>query len=389
MVAFRSVPLLFLQLWVIATPCFYVTAFLPSNNAVGYKRKSSPSPVRPSSREFQQYSFSHLHKNKMLPLQAAPSVLAAPQNSMFLVRIVFLRALAFVYGVAFMVAFRQNKALIGDNGITPARRVLDNAQARGQAKRRSREEWIEKYCRKKTKNPIRALGNRINRFEWYKNLREVLWDRSDRLDRPVTTLLWLAPNRDKLNPWLDRIALSGFALASIVAILGAANVPLLLALWCCQRSLMAVGGPWYGYGWEPQLAELGFHALFLVPLLSLDPLAATKVPGVVVWAMRWYLFRIMMGAGLIKLKPSADPKWKDLTAMDNFYETQPVPNPLTRYFHWMPPTWHKFEVLSNHFVEVVAPWLLILPGLPRSWRRTGGMIQLVFQSVLISSGNLR
>jgi hypothetical protein len=77
-----------------------------------------------------------------------------------------------------------------------------------------------------------------------------------------------------------------------------------------------------------------------------------------------------------------------LTAMYYFYETQPVPNPLTRYLHWMPKAWHKGEVLINHFVELIAPWLLIVPGLPVGWRRAGGIIQLVFQSILISSGNL-
>jgi len=66
-----------------------------------------------------------------------------------------------------------------------------------------------------------------------------------------------------------------------------------------------------------------------------------------------------------------------------------VPNPLSRYFHWMPLTWHKLEVLINHFVELVAPWLLILPlNLSAPWRRSAGLIQLAFQSVLIMSGNL-
>ena len=74
--------------------------------------------------------------------------------------------------------------------------------------------------------------------------------------------------------------------------------------------------------------------------------------------------------------------------MNYFYETQPVPNPLTRYFHWMPPVWHKAEVLINHFVEVVAPWFFILPGVPVPVRRAGGIIQLAFQSALIASGNL-
>jgi hypothetical protein len=170
--------------------------------------------------------------------------------------------------------------------------------------------------------------------------------------------------------------------------LGAANLPLLLALWTCQRSLMAVGGPWYGFGWEPQLAELGFHALFMVPLLSLKQFPTMPVPIPVLWTLKWFLFRIMMGAGLIKLR-SGDVKWNmnNLTAMNYFYETEPVPNPLTRYLHWMPKVWHKGEVLVNHAVELIAPWLLIVPGLPVQWRRAGGIIQLVFQSVLVSSGN--
>jgi len=153
---------------------------------------------------------------------------------------------------------------------------------------------------------------------------------------------------------------------------------------------MSVGGPWYGFGWEPQLAELTFHAMFMAPLFSLNAIPyKSPVPTVTIWAMRWFLFRIMIGAGLIKLR-SGDPKWKlnNLSTMNYFYETQPVPNPLTKFFHMAPKVWHKFEVLSNHFVELIAPWLLIMPWLGRKYIIAGGMIQLVFQSILITSGNL-
>ncbi|KAL7526688.1 hypothetical protein ACHAXR_001601, partial [Thalassiosira sp. AJA248-18] len=65
---------------------------------------------------------------------------------------------------------------------------------------------------------------------------------------------------------------------------------------------------------------------------------------------------------------------------------QPVPNPFTRYFHFMPKAWHRFEVWTNHFVELVAPFLLLMPF--RNMRLAGGLIQIIFQFVLISSGNL-
>ena len=66
---------------------------------------------------------------------------------------------------------------------------------------------------------------------------------------------------------------------------------------------------------------------------------------------------------------------------------QPVPNPFTRFFHFNPKPWHRFEVWSNHFVELVAPFLLLLQF--RSMRLAGGVIQIMFQLILISSGNLR
>lgn len=66
---------------------------------------------------------------------------------------------------------------------------------------------------------------------------------------------------------------------------------------------------------------------------------------------------------------------------------KPVPNSFSPYFHFMPKAWHRFEVWSNHFVELLAPFMLLMPF--REWRLAGGLIQIIFQLVLISSGNLR
>lgn len=46
------------------------------------------------------------------------------KKSFWLTRIVFLRGLAFIYFVAFSVSFNQNKELIGDNGLLPAKLYL-------------------------------------------------------------------------------------------------------------------------------------------------------------------------------------------------------------------------------------------------------------------------
>ncbi len=96
-------------------------------------------------------------------------------------------------------------------------------------------------------------------------------------------------------------------------------------------------------GWEAQLLEIGFLALVMVPLFSLRQFPrGTPTPWVAVWANRWLLFRVMIGAvsghfsyntcndlgskivfliylqGLIKLR--GDECWGDLTCMDYHYE---------------------------------------------------------------------
>jgi hypothetical protein len=123
-------------------------------------------------------------------------------------------------------------------------------------------------------------------------------------------------------------------------------------LWALYLSFVNVGEVFYGFGWEMLLLEVGFLAIFLGP-------KNRTPPSVVIWLMRWILFRLMFGAGMIKLH--GDPCWRDLTCMFYHYETQPLPNPLSWYFHWLPSVIHKAAVLYNHLVELIIPWGFFLP----------------------------
>ena len=67
------------------------------------------------------------------------------------------------------------------------------------------------------------------------------------------------------------------------------------------------------------------------------------------------------------------------------FQTQPVPNPVAFYMHLSPEVFHKFEVLTNHFIELLAPFLL-LPFLPRRFRLVGGVIQVLFQVSTSATG---
>uniref|UniRef100_A0A287A8C9 Lipase maturation factor n=1 Tax=Sus scrofa TaxID=9823 RepID=A0A287A8C9_PIG len=206
----------------------------------------------------------------------------------------------------------------------------------------------------------------------------------------VYFVAFLVAFQQKLLDWthmdsnLDALALLGLGISSFVLVSGCANMALMAALWLLYMSLVNVGQIWYSFGWESQLLETGFLGIFLCPLWTLSPLPrGTPTSRIVLWGFRWLIFRIMLGAGLIKIR--GDRCWRDLTCMDFHYETQPVPNPMAYVLHRSPWWFHRFETLSNHFLELVVPFFVFLG---RSMCILHGALQILFQVVLIVSGNL-
>jgi Lipase maturation factor len=254
--------------------------------------------------------------------------------SYWLTRFVILRLLGLVYFVAFLSLAQQVLPLIGDDGLLPTRAFLARVAA--------------------------AAGSRLDGFV---ALPSVFWLGAS--DRMLVALAWTG------------VALSALVLA------GAANVVLMTLLWALYLSFVHVGQDWYGYGWEIQLLETGFLAIFLCPLWDLRPFPRRPPPTPVVWLYRWLIFRVMIGAGLIKLR--GDSCWRDLTCLYYHYETQPIPSPLSRTLHFMPHWFQKLGVLWNHATELVVPWLAFGP---RRARHTAGVLLVAFQVFLILSGNL-
>jgi hypothetical protein len=181
---------------------------------------------------------------------------------------------------------------------------------------------------------------------------------------------------------LSIFAWIGFGL-SLVVLAGYANAILLAILWAMYMSIVHVGQIWYGYGWETQLLETGFLSIFLCSLLDARPFPRRPPPLLVIWLFRWLGFRIMIGAGLIKLR--GDPCWRDLTCLYYHYETQPIPNPISRYLHFAPHWFHQIETAWNHFIELIVPWFSFGP---RTARHIAGILLVSFQIILIISGNL-
>jgi hypothetical protein len=242
----------------------------------------------------------------------------------WLSRFVIERALAAVYLIAFAAARNQFPALLGERGLLPAARLLSATTFR--------------------QRPT------LFHFRY-----------SDRL---LVGVAWAG------------IVLAGAMLAGLPQA-GPAWVSMLgwLALWALYMSIVNVGQTFYGFGWESILLEAGFLAIFLGP-------AASPPPVLVLWLLRWLLFRVELGAGLIKLR--GDPCWRDLTCLYYHHETQPMPNPLSWYFHHLPKALHRLEVAGNHVIQLIVPFGLFAP---QPIAGVAALVMLVHQGWLVLSGN--
>ncbi|MBS1502598.1 MAG: lipase maturation factor family protein, partial [Bacteroidetes bacterium] len=252
----------------------------------------------------------------------------------WLTRFVILRLLGIVYAVGFLVAINQIVPLIGSHGLLPLDNYLKQVSA--------------------------ALGSPGAGFV---RLPSIFW-------------LWHSDNALLAVSWI------GFIL-SLVMLAGYVNAPMLGVIWFLYMSIVHAGQDWYGYGWEIQLGETGFLAIFLCPLLDMRPFPKRPPPFLIIVLFRWLIFRIMLGSAMIKLR--GDKIWRNATALYYHFETQPIPGPLSRWFHFLPRSILRLGVWFNWLAELIAPWFAFWP---RIGRHIAGVIMISLQVVLIFSGNL-
>lgn len=268
-------------------------------------------------------------------MDSKPSPLKHPvADTYWLTRFVLLRWIGFVYLIAFYVAARQLVPLVGAHGLTPAPLYFQQVG--------------------------KALGSSWDGF------------------LTLPSLFWINCSDTMLQviPWI------GVALSCVV-LAGYANAIIMTVLWMFYMSIVHAGQEWYGYGWEIQMLETGFLAIFLCPLLDARPFPSRPPPFAIILLFRWLIVRIMLGSALIKLR--GDSCWTDLTALYYHFETQPIPNPFSRWFHFLPHPVLQFGVIWTFIVELVAPFFAFWP---RWGRYVAGIIMVSFQFTLIASGNL-
>ncbi|GAB3536222.1 lipase maturation factor family protein [Arthrobacter tecti] len=234
------------------------------------------------------------------------------------------RGVAAIYLIAFVSAINQFPALLGERGLLPAPRFIERAGKRA--------------------------GPTLFRWRYSDRLlKGACW-----IGSAIAALL-IAGLPQTGPPWLPMLAF--------------------LVMWALYLSIVNIGQVFYGFGWESLLLEAGF----LVAFLGSNDVAP---PLLTLLAIRWLVLRLEFGAGMIKIR--GDRSWRDLTALYYHHETQPMPNPASRFFHLLPKPLHRIEVAGNHFTQLVVPFFLFAP---QPIAGIAAVIVIATQAWLVISGN--
>ena len=254
------------------------------------------------------------------------------------VRFVFLRGLALIYLIAFGSFWLQMDGLIGSRGIAPVRDAMPMLKAEAEQLHVGRD-----------------------------------------LYHLVPTFAWLGASDQALH------GLCGLGLGCALALLaGIAPAAMLFLLWALYLSLCSVSAPFLNFQWDILLLETGFLAIFFAPLQWWErPSRQSRPPALMLWLLRWLLFRLMFESGCVKLM-SGDFSWWNLSALRVHYETQPLPTWLGWYAHQWPASAQTFCTVVMFAIELVAP-VFIFSG--RRLRLAAAGIFAAFQVIILLTGN--
>ncbi len=238
-----------------------------------------------------------------------------------LVSWVFLRLLGAIYVAAFASLGVQILGLVGHAGILPLGDHLGAAR--------------------------QALGNTAYRV--------------------LPTLFWIDSS--------DALLLAGCAIGALLGLLVVLNWftrAALIGLFALYLSYFHAGQDFMGFQWDLLLLEAGFLAIFL-----------GSGSRIVIWLYRWFVFRYLFLAGAAKLL-SGDPTWRDFTALEYHFWTQPLPTPLAWYAAELPSWLLVGATAATLVVELGIVFLIFLPRRPRA---VAACCIAIFQTLILLTGN--
>src|SRR5947209_1781376 len=217
-------------------------------------------------------------------------------------RWLWLRALGLIFFSAFYSLLFQIHGLIGPNGILPASAYL------------------------------RALREAVG-AKAYWLAPTLLWINAG--DAALRAIVWIgiAASLALVVNFFPRVAI---AIAGI-----------------CFLSFIGAAQDFASYQSDGMLLEAALLSLFL---------GSKKTPPTraAVFMLQWEWFRIYFESGVVKIL-SGEPQWRNLTAMDKYYENGPLPTWIGWQVQQWPHTFHAFSAGATLVIELFVVWLLFFP----------------------------
>jgi len=247
------------------------------------------------------------------------------------------RAVGLIFLTAFISLWVQIHGLVGENGILPAGDYMKGADA-----------YFDQS------------GETINRYF------------------RLPTLGWMAAGDVALHAY----CLLG-VLGSLLAVWGFAPAAALAGCWLLYLTLVALGQDFLRFQWDILLLEVGLLAALLAPWHRRLQCANFHRPLLGILLARWLLFRLMLESGVVKWL-SGDLTWRELTALQYHFETQPLPHWLAWYAHQSPGWLLKSATVAMFLVELFVPFLIFAPRRLRLFA-CGAFATL--QLAIIATGN--
>jgi len=190
-----------------------------------------------------------------------------------------------------------------------------------------------------------------------------------------TDALWKLPSLFWFNA--SDLALHGATLAgcgfAVLLLFGLYERIALIALFALYLSLTTAGQIFLNFQWDYLLLESGFLAIFLVDGPS----------RLLIFMFDWLLFRLRFLSGFAKLS-SGDPAWRDWTALQYYFETQPLPHFGSWLTHQLPAVILKSGTGLVYFSELIVPFFIFLP---RPFRLTAAAVTIFMQTLIIATSN--
>ncbi|MGD0515684.1 MAG: lipase maturation factor family protein, partial [Terriglobales bacterium] len=133
----------------------------------------------------------------------------------------------------------------------------------------------------------------------------------------------------------------------------------------CFLSFVSAAGDFSGYQSDGMLLEAGFITLFFAPPGFRPGFGTSRPPSrASLFLLQWEWFRIYFESGLVKIV-SGDPQWRNMTAMDEYYQNGPLPTWIGWYLQHLPHWFHASTAYATLALELGLVWMLFLP---RRWR---------------------